>query len=222
MMKKINIAIDGPSAAGKSTISKKVAKNLNYIHLDSGAMYRSAAYKALKENIDLADEEKLVKMLQKTSIQLTVDGRVLLDNEDVSKEIRTEQISMSASLISKLSGVREILVAEQRKMALDKGYIMDGRDIGTVVLKDAEVKIFLTASVEARAKRRYLQDKEAGMDVSLEVLKEEIEKRDYQDTHREVSPLKKADDAIVVDSSDLSIDEVVSEILDIINKKVME
>ena len=185
-------------------------------------MYRSAAYKALKENIDLSDEEKLVKMLQKTSIQLTVDGRVLLDNEDVSKEIRTEQISMSASLISKLSGVREILVAEQRKMALDKGYIMDGRDIGTVVLKDAEVKIFLTASVEARAKRRYLQDKEAGMDVSLEVLKEEIEKRDYQDTHREVSPLKKADDAIVVDSSDLSIDEVVSEILDIINKKVME
>lgn len=222
MMKKINIAIDGPSAAGKSTISKKVAKSLNYIHLDSGAMYRSAAYKALKENIDLADEEKLVKMLQKTSIQLTVDGRVLLDNEDVSKEIRTEQISMSASLISKLSGVREILVAEQRKMALDKGYIMDGRDIGTVVLKDAEVKIFLTASVEARAKRRYLQDKEAGMDVNLEVLKEEIEKRDYQDTHREVSPLKKADDAIVVDSSDLSIDEVVSEILDIINKKVME
>ena len=176
----------------------------------------------LKENIDLTDEEKLVKMLQKTTIQLTVDGRVLLDNEDVSKEIRTEKISMSASLISKLSGVREILVAEQRKMALDKGYIMDGRDIGTVVLKDAEVKIFLTASVEARAKRRYLQDKEAGMDVSLEVLKEEIEKRDYQDTHREVSPLKKADDAIVVDSSDLSIDEVVSEILDIINKKVME
>ena len=222
MMKKINIAIDGPSAAGKSTISKKVAKNLNYIHLDSGAMYRSAAYKALKENIDLSDEEKLVKMLQKTSIQLTVDGRVLLDNEDVSKEIRTEQISMSASLISKLSGVREILVTEQRKMALDKGYIMDGRDIGTVVLKDAEVKIFLTASVEARARRRYLQDKEAGMDVSLEVLKEEIEKRDYQDTHREVSPLKKAEDAIVVDSSDLSIDEVVSEILDIINKKVME
>ena len=222
MMKKINIAIDGPSAAGKSTISKKVAKNLNYIHLDSGAMYRSAAYKALKENIDLTDEEKLVKMLQKTTIQLTVDGRVLLDNEDVSKEIRTEQISMSASLISKLSGVREILVAEQRKMALDKGYIMDGRDIGTVVLKDAEVKIFLTASVEARARRRYLQDKEAGMDVSLEVLKEEIEKRDYQDTHREVSPLKKAEDAIVVDSSDLSIDEVVSEILDIINKKVME
>ena len=222
MMKKINIAIDGPSAAGKSTISKKVAKSLNYINLDSGAMYRSAAYKALKENIDLSDEEKLVKMLQKTSIQLTVDGRVLLDNEDVSKEIRTEQISMSASLISKLSGVREILVTEQRKMALDKGYIMDGRDIGTVVLKDAEVKIFLTASVEARAKRRYLQDKEAGMDVSLEVLKEEIEKRDYQDTHREVSPLKKADDAIVVDSSDLSIDEVVSEILDIINKKVME
>lgn len=222
MMKKINIAIDGPSAAGKSTISKMVCKELNYVHLDSGAMYRSAAYKALKENIDLTDETKLVEMLKDTKIELTVDGKVIVDEIDVSGLIRTEEISMAASNISKLKGVREILVDEQREMAASKGFIMDGRDIGTVVLKDAEVKIFLTASVEARANRRYLQDKEAGFDVNLEALKEEIEKRDYQDTHRENSPLRKADDAIVVDSSNLSIDEVVNVILNIVHEKIDE
>ncbi len=222
MMKKINIAIDGPSAAGKSTISKDIGKKLNYVHLDSGAMYRSAAYKAIKENIALTDETKLVEMLKDTKIELTVDGKVIVDEVDVSGLIRTEEISMAASNISKLKGVREILVDEQREMAASKGFIMDGRDIGTVVLKDAEVKIFLTASVEARAMRRYLQDKEAGFDVSLEALKEEIEKRDYQDTHRENSPLRKADDAIVVDSSDLSIDEVVNVILNIVHEKIDE
>ncbi len=221
-MKKINIAIDGPSAAGKSTISKDIGKKLNYVHLDSGAMYRSAAYKAIKENIALTDETKLVEMLKDTKIELTVDGKVIVDEVDVSGLIRTEEISMAASNISKLKGVREILVDEQREMAASKGFIMDGRDIGTVVLKDAEVKIFLTASVEARAMRRYLQDKEAGFDVSLEALKEEIEKRDYQDTHRENSPLRKADDAIVVDSSDLSIDEVVNVILNIVHEKIDE
>ncbi len=221
-MKKINIAIDGPSAAGKSTISKDIGKKLNYVHLDSGAMYRSAAYKAIKENIALTDETKLVEMLKDTKIELTVDGKVIVDEVDVSGLIRTEEISMAASNISKLKGVREILVDEQREMAASKGFIMDGRDIGTVVLKDAEVKIFLTASVEARAMRRYLQDKDAGFDVSLEALKEEIEKRDYQDTHRENSPLRKADDAIVVDSSDLSIDEVVNVILNIVHEKIDE
>lgn len=221
-MKKINIAIDGPSAAGKSTISKDIGKKLNYVHLDSGAMYRSAAYKALNENIALTDETKLVKMLKDTKIELTVDGKVIVDEKDVSGLIRTEEISMAASNISKLKGVREILVEEQREMADSKGFIMDGRDIGTVVLKDAEVKIFLTASVEARAMRRYLQDKEAGFDVSLEALKEEIEKRDYQDTHRENSPLRKADDAIVVDSSNLSIEEVVDVILNIVHEKIDE
>ncbi len=221
-MKKINIAIDGPSAAGKSTISKDIGKKLNYVHLDSGAMYRSAAYKALNENIALTDETKLVEMLKDTKIELTVDGKVIVDEKDVSGLIRTEEISMAASNISKLKGVREILVEEQREMAASKGFIMDGRDIGTVVLKDAEVKIFLTASVEARAMRRYLQDKEAGFDVSLEALKEEIEKRDYQDTHRENSPLRKADDAIVVDSSNLSIEEVVDVILNIVHEKIDE
>lgn len=222
MMRKINIAIDGPSAAGKSTISKMVCKKLNYVHLDSGAMYRSAAYKALKENISLTDEASLVNMLKNTKIELTVDGKVIVDEKDVSSLIRTEEISMAASNISKLKGVREILVDEQREMASNKGFIMDGRDIGTVVLKDAEVKIFLTASVEARAMRRYLQDKESGFDVNLNALKEEIEKRDYQDIHRANSPLRKADDAIEIDSSNLSIEEVVDQILNIVHERLNE
>ncbi len=222
MMRKINIAIDGPSAAGKSTISKMVCKKLNYVHLDSGAMYRSAAYKALKENISLTDEASLVNMLKNTKIELTVDGKVIVDEKDVSSLIRTEEISMAASNISKLKGVREILVDEQREMASNKGFIMDGRDIGTVVLKDAEVKIFLTASVEARAMRRYLQDKESGFDVNLDALKEEIEKRDYQDIHRANSPLRKADDAIEIDSSNLSIEEVVEQILNIVHERLNE
>ncbi len=222
MMRKINIAIDGPSAAGKSTISKMVCKKLNYVHLDSGAMYRSAAYKALKENISLTDEASLVNMLKNTKIELTVEGNVIVDEKDVSSLIRTEEISMAASNISKLKGVREILVDEQREMASNKGFIMDGRDIGTVVLKDAEVKIFLTASVEARAMRRYLQDKESGFDVNLDALKEEIEKRDYQDTHRANSPLRKADDAIEIDSSNLSIEEVVDQILNIVHERLNE
>lgn len=222
MMRKINIAIDGPSAAGKSTISKMICKKLNYVHLDSGAMYRSAAYKALKENISLTDEANLVNMLKNTKIELTVDGKVIVDGLDVSSLIRTEEISMAASNISKLKGVREILVDEQREMASNKGFIMDGRDIGTVVLKDAEVKIFLTASVEARAMRRYLQDKEAGFDISLDALKEEIEKRDYQDIHRANSPLRKAEDAIEIDSSNLSIEEVVEQILNIVHERLNE
>jgi CMP/dCMP kinase len=222
MMKKINIAIDGPSAAGKSTISKTLAKELNYIHLDSGAMYRSAAYKAIQENIAQDDEEALVEMLKNTSIELTTDGRVIVDGNDVSKNIRTNDISMAASNVSKLQGVREILVQEQQEMAKSKGYIMDGRDIGTVVLKDAEVKIFLTASVESRAQRRYKQDLEAGRNADLDCLREDIEKRDYQDTHRANSPLKKADDAIEVDSSNLTKEEVVNEILNIVHKKMNE
>lgn len=219
-MKKINIAIDGPSAAGKSTISKKLASKLNYIHLDSGAMYRSAALKAVRNGIAQDDEASLVNMLKETSIKLTEDGRVFLDENDVSTDIRTEEISMAASNISKLKKVREILVQEQQDMASEKGYIMDGRDIGTVVLKDAEVKIFLTASSYARAMRRYIQDKENGLEVDLNELENEIEKRDYQDTHRKESPLKKADDAIEVDSSDMTIDEVVERIYAIIQEKI--
>ena len=220
---RINIAIDGPSAAGKSTIAKRLAKELNYVHLDTGAMYRCTALKALQSNISLEDEKAVCKMLEDTEIVLTPDGSIYLDGKDVSKEIRTDEVSMAASDVSKLEKVREDLVLRQQEMAKEKGFIMDGRDIGTVVLKDAEVKIFLTASVEARALRRYKQNEELGiLDNDLEKIKEDIAQRDYQDTHREHSPLKQAEDAILVDTSDLTIDEVVETIMKIVESKVSE
>ena len=218
---RINIAIDGPSAAGKSTIAKRLATQLNYVHLDTGAMYRCTALKALKLNIKLDDEDAVCEMLKSTDIKMTPDGQIFLDGEDVTKEIRNDDVSMAASDVSKLEKIREDLVKRQQEMAKDKGFIMDGRDIGTVVLKDAEVKIFLTASVEARALRRYKQNQELGiLDNDLEKIKEDIAQRDYQDTHREHSPLRQADDAIKVDTSDLTIDEVVDTIMKIVSERI--
>lgn len=218
---KINIAVDGPSAAGKSTISKIVCNKLNYVHLDTGAMYRCTAYKALKQGISLDDEEAVCKMLEDTEIVLTPDGKVFLDQEDVSLAIREDAVSMAASNVSKLPKVREDLVKRQQEMAKDKGFVMDGRDIGTVVLKDAELKIYLTASVEARALRRYKQNQEQGVTLQdIHVIEKEIEERDYQDMHREHSPLRQAEDAVVIDSSDMTIDEVVAEILRLVNQVI--
>ena len=199
---KINIAIDGPGAAGKSTIAKCLAKKMNYVHLDTGAMYRSTAYKALQNHICLEDEEAVCKMLEYTKIQLLTDGSILLDGEDVSDKIRTNEISLAASLVSKLANVRRMLVARQQEMAKEKGFIMDGRDIGTVVLKDAEVKIYMTATPMARAKR-------------IEEIAKEIAERDLQDMTRTNSPLKKADDAVEIDTSDMSIEEVTERIYDL-------
>lgn len=211
---KINIAIDGPSAAGKSTIAKELAKKLNYVHLDTGAMYRSTALKALQSGISLDDEAAVCEMLKDTEITLTPDGKVFLDGKDVSTDIRTDEVSMAASNVSKLEQVRADLVARQQEMAKAKGFIMDGRDIGTVVLKDAEVKIFMTASAYARAERRYKQNIQNGIPTSdIETIAEEIRQRDYQDTHREHSPLRKADDAVEIDTSDMTIPEVVDAIL---------
>ena len=210
---KINIAIDGPGAAGKSTIAKCLAKKLNYVHLDTGAMYRSTAYKALQNHICLEDEEAVCKMLEHTKIQLLIDGSILLDGEDVSDKIRTNEISLAASLVSKLANVRRMLVARQQEMAKEKGFIMDGRDIGTVVLKDAEVKIYMTATPMARAKRRYDQNIAKNIPTgSIEEIAKEIAERDLQDMTRENSPLKKADDAIEIDTSDMSIEEVTERI----------
>lgn len=210
---KINIAIDGPSAAGKSTIAKTLAKKLNYIHLDTGAMYRSTAYKAMHSQIDLEDEKGLVEMLENTEIQLTPEGKVFLDHEDVSTLIRQDEVSIAASHVSKHPLVRQELVKRQQQMAASKGFIMDGRDIGTVVLKDAEVKIFMTASAQARAMRRYKQDIAMGLETSdVETIAQEIEERDYQDTHRSASPLVKAEDAVEIDTSDMSIEQVVDQI----------
>lgn len=206
---RINIAIDGPSAAGKSTIAKELAKKLNYVHLDTGAMYRSTALKALESGIALDDENAVCEMLKNTEIVLTPDGKIFLDGRDVSADIRTDDVSMAASNVSKLEKVRADLVARQQEMAKAKGFIMDGRDIGTVVLKDAEVKIFMTASAYARAERRYKQNIENGIPTSdIETIAEEIRQRDYQDTHREHSPLRKADDATEIDTSDMTIPEV--------------
>lgn len=210
---KINIAIDGPGAAGKSTIAKCLAKKLNYVHLDTGAMYRSTAYKALQNHISLEDEEAVCKMLENTKIQLATDGSIFLDGEDVSDKIRTNEMSLAASLVSKLAKVRRMLVERQQEMAKEKGFIMDGRDIGTVVLKDAEVKIYMTATPMARAKRRYDQNIAKNIPTgSIEEIAREIAERDLQDMTRENSPLKKADDAVEIDTSDMSIEEVTERI----------
>ena len=213
---KINIAIDGPGAAGKSTIAKCLAKKLNYVHLDTGAMYRSTAYKALQNHISLEDEEAVCKMLENTKIQLATDGSIFLDGEDVSDKIRTNEMSLAASLVSKLAKVRRMLVERQQEMAKEKGFIMDGRDIGTVVLTDAEVKIYMTASPMARAKRRYDQNIAKNIPTgSIEEIAREIAERDLQDMTRENSPLKKADDAVEIDTSDMSIEEVTECIYDL-------
>ena len=217
---RINIAIDGPSAAGKSTIAKELAKILNYVHLDTGAMYRSTALKALQCGIALDDEAAVCEMLKNTEITLTPDGKVFLDGKDVSTDIRADEVSMAASDVSKLEKVRADLVARQQEMAKAKGFIMDGRDIGTVVLKDAEVKIYMTASAYARAERRYKQNIEKGIPTSdIETIAKEIAERDYQDMHREHSPLRKADDAIEIDTSYMSKEEVADAVMKIVLEK---
>ena len=215
----INIAIDGPSGAGKSTISNILANRLNYIHLDTGAMYRAVAYAALKRNIALDDEDNVVKMIDNLDLDMKPDGTIICDNEDITKQIREPHMSMAASNVSKLKNVRSALVAMQQKVSSKKGYILDGRDIGTVVLKDAEVKVFLTATPEARAQRRVLQNKKNGIETDYQTIYDEIIARDYQDSHRANSPLTKADDAIEIDSSNLSIDEVVNKVLSLVNNK---
>lgn len=213
---KINIAIDGPSAAGKSTIAKKLAEKLNYVHLDTGAMYRCTAMKALKTGIDLEDEKALCAMLADTQITLTPQGSVYLDGEDVTSSIRKDEISLAASSVSRHPGVRSDLVNRQKQMAEDGGFIMDGRDIGTVVLPDAKVKVFMTASAQARARRRYDQNMAEGIpSESLEEITQEIMQRDYQDTHRSASPLTKAADAVEIDTSDMTIEQVCKAIYDL-------
>ena len=219
MDRKINIAIDGPSASGKSTIAKRLCRELGYKHLDTGAMYRCVALKVARTGINYKDKAAMKQLLDSINIDFTPRGKVLLDGEDVSSAIRTNEISMLASDVSTQLAVRQHLVKLQQEMSKNKGYVMDGRDIGTVVLPDAEVKIFMTASAETRAQRRYLENKERGIKSNLRALKQEIIERDYQDTHRKHSPLKKAKDAIEIDTSDMTIDEVTEEVLRIVRQK---
>lgn len=216
---RFNIAIDGPSAAGKSTIAKILAKTLGFAHLDTGAMYRCCALAAQRCKIDLEDGDAVAKVLGHTKIDFDASGNVLLNGEDVSMAIRSNEISMLASKVSAYPQVRRILVALQQKIAAGQGYILDGRDIGTVVLPDAAVKIFMVASVKARADRRYKEYVEKGISMSYKDVYDDIEKRDYQDSHRSASPLKKADDAIELDTSALNIEEVVAAIMQILKEK---
>lgn len=218
---KINIAIDGPSAAGKSTIADILASELGYTHLDTGAMYRAVAYQANKENIAIDDEENIVKMIDKMNLDMKPDGRVILNGEDISSKIRTNEMSMGASNVSKLLGVRAALVSMQQKICEAGGYILDGRDIGTVVLKDAPVKIFMIASAQARADRRVKQNREKGIEGDdYETILQEIEKRDYQDSHRANSPLKKAEDAVEIDTSNLTIEQTVETVRKLVRNKL--
>ncbi len=214
----INVAIDGPAGAGKSTIAKKLAKELKFVYVDTGAMYRAITYLALKLNIDINDETTYC-FLDNIDLKLTKDDKVLLNGEDISKEIREQDVTAAVSLVSSKKVVRDKIVPMQRLMAEEANVIMDGRDIGTNVLKDATFKFFLTASVEERANRRYLQLK-SNQNVDLEKIKEEIIKRDNFDTFRELNPLRKAQDAIEIDSSNLRIDEVVNKLTGIILGKV--
>lgn len=213
------IAIDGPASAGKSSVAKSIAKNLNFIYIDTGAMYRAAALKAINLKINLENEDEY-EFLNDTEISFDDTGHVLLDGVDVSGMIRTAEISNAASLASTFQKVRTKLVSDQQKIASDKNVIMDGRDIGTVVLKNANLKIFLTASLEERARRRMVERKEKNLEVfSFEETMKEISDRDYQDSHRKNSPLIKADDAIEIDTSNLSIEEVINKIMDLVSER---
>ena len=211
------IAIDGPAGAGKSTIAKIIAKKLNIEYIDTGAMYRAVTLKALRQGIDMEDDNAY-GFLNTTELDIC-NGRFIMDGEDVSEAIRTVTVTENVSTPSKIGVVRSYLVDYQRKISDSKSVIMDGRDIGTVVLPDAELKIYLIASVECRAKRRMLEREQSGVFKSLEETMLEIETRDHKDSTRKISPLKCAEDAIVVDSSDMSIDEVVSEIIKLVNER---
>ena len=214
-----SVAIDGPAGAGKSTIAKLLAKKMGYIYVDTGAMYRSVAFYCIKNHIDLNDEQAVEQAISNIQIRLTADNKVYLNDEDVSLQIRTDEVSLGASCVSKYQAVRTFLVDEQRKMAETGNVILDGRDIGTTVLPDAFCKIYLTASVDARAKRRYDELAQKGEKCDYDIIKKDIEQRDYQDMHREISPLKQADDAVLVDTSDMNIEQVVECIENIINER---
>lgn len=214
--RKYAIAIDGPAGAGKSTVAKKIAKILNLEYIDTGAMYRALTLKVIRENKDPQNSEQVIEILKDTHIEFN-DNHIYLDGEIVDKDIRENNINKNVSYIAIIKEVREIMVLLQQEMARTKSVIMDGRDISTVVLTDAEYKFFVTASTKERARRRYNELIQNGQqDITLEQIIKEIEKRDYIDSNREVAPLKMSEDAILINTDDLSIDEVVSKIIDIV------
>jgi len=215
------IAIDGPSGAGKSTVARILADRLGYIYIDTGAMYRAVGWQVKRTGVDPADESKLGDLCERSAITIKRDNndpRIYMNGIDVTKEIRTPEMGLLASLVSKSPAVRARLLLLQRELGMRGGVVMDGRDIGTVVFPDADVKFFLDASAEERGKRRYLELKASGMNVDLANVTREIRDRDKQDMGRELAPLKKADDALLIDSTSLGIDEIVDKMLSLIKK----
>lgn len=220
----IAIAIDGPAGAGKSTIAKLAAKELSFIYVDTGALYRAIGLCAYRNNIGSKDVDAILEMIKDIKVELAFNDKkeqiVLLNGEDVSAFIRTPEISMYASDVSAIPQVRAFLLDLQRNMAKTNNVIMDGRDIGTVVLPDAQIKIFLTASADVRAKRRYDELIEKGMDVKYEDILNDVITRDYNDSHRETAPLKPADDSVLVDTSDLNLEQSVEKLLSIMKERM--
>ena len=217
-----NIAIDGPAGAGKSTIARRVAKELSFIYVDTGAMYRAMALYLLRKEVNKDDTEQIGNICQDAEISIEYQNGeqiVLLNDENVNSYLRTEEVGNMASVSSAVPRVREKLLSLQRKLARDMSVVMDGRDIGTTILPDANVKIYLTASSLTRAKRRYLELQEKGTVCNLDEIQKDIEERDQRDMNREISPLRQAEDAVLVDSSDLTIQQVVDRILQIFRSK---
>ena len=217
-----NIAIDGPAGAGKSTIARRVAKELSFIYVDTGAMYRAMALYLLRKEVNKDDTEQIGNIRQDAEISIEYQNGeqiVLLNDENVNSYLRTEEVGNMASVSSAVPRVREKLLSLQRKLARDMSVVMDGRDIGTTILPDADVKIYLTASSLTRAKRRYLELQEKGTVCNLDEIQKDIEERDQRDMNREISPLRQAEDAVLVDSSDLTIQQVVDRILQIFRSK---
>jgi CMP/dCMP kinase len=223
MTKNISIAIDGPAAAGKSTVAKIVAEKFSYIYIDTGAMYRAITYKAQIANINLEDEGALFQLLINTKIELFPGDNgqlVYIDGKDVTNEIRSSDVTNYVSIVAKHKLIREEMVKRQQEFAVNGGVVMDGRDIGTFVLPNAEVKVFLLASVEERAQRRHLENIQKGYPSDLEKLKEEIAIRDKIDSEREIAPLRKAKDAIEIDTTSLSIHDVVDKIVNLAVERI--
>ncbi|MCH4323641.1 (d)CMP kinase [Staphylococcus haemolyticus] len=213
----INIALDGPAAAGKSTIARQVASKLSMIYVDTGAMYRAITYKYLQND----KPEDFKTLVNQTMLELTYDKskgqRILLDNQDVTDFLRENDVTQNVSYVASKEPVRTFAVEKQKDLAAKKGIVMDGRDIGTVVLPDAELKVFMIASVEERAERRQKENEQRGIPSTLSQLKKEIEERDHYDMNRDISPLKKADDAVTVDTTGKTIEEVTEEIMTLVN-----
>ncbi len=222
-LKRFSVALDGPSGSGKSTVAKLLARELDILYLDTGAMYRACALKVLRTGGDLSDEAKVSSVVSEIDLQILYKNGAqitVLDGADVSEAIRMPEVSMAASKVSAYAAVRKKMVEMQRKIAAEQSCVLDGRDIGTCVLPDAEFKFFITATADVRAKRRYDELKAKGYNVDFVSLKKEIEERDRNDSSRSVSPLKKAEDAVVIDTSSMGIDEVLQKIKQKIQEKV--